>query len=37
MARVVKLVKVVRNHWKKSLFGAAAVAYGVSYGVESYK
>lgn len=37
MARVVKLVKGVRNHWKKSVFGAAAVTYGINYAIEVYK
>lgn len=36
MARVVNILKTVRNNWKKSLVGAAAISYGVNYGIDSY-
>ncbi|KAK4887777.1 hypothetical protein RN001_004048 [Aquatica leii] len=36
MAFVVKFVKGVRNHWKKSTFAAFALAYGVNYAKEYY-
>ncbi|XP_055313373.1 acylglycerol kinase, mitochondrial [Sitodiplosis mosellana] len=37
MARITKLVKGVQNHWKKSLFGVAAITYGINYANEKYK
>uniref|UniRef100_A0A1L8DZ26 Acylglycerol kinase, mitochondrial n=1 Tax=Nyssomyia neivai TaxID=330878 RepID=A0A1L8DZ26_9DIPT len=37
MAFVVKFAKNVRNHWKKSLFAATLVSYGVSYGIDKLK
>lgn len=37
MSRVIKVVKGVRNHWKKSLFATGAVAYGVNYGIQRYE
>lgn len=37
MARITKFVNGVQNHWKKSLFGAAAIAYGINYANEKYK
>lgn len=36
MSKVVKVVRAVRNNWKKSVFGACALTYGVNYGVQSY-
>lgn len=38
MASVVsRVVKTVRNHWKKSVFGCVAVAYGTQYATNLYK
>lgn len=37
MARVIKIIKGVRNHWKKSVFAAAAVTYGINWGIEKYE
>lgn len=37
MSRVIKIVKGVRNNWKKSLFAAGAISYGVNYGIEKYE
>lgn len=34
---VLKFLKGVRNHWKKSLFAASALAYGASYANEKYE
>uniref|UniRef100_A0A0A9Y733 Acylglycerol kinase, mitochondrial n=1 Tax=Lygus hesperus TaxID=30085 RepID=A0A0A9Y733_LYGHE len=36
MGRIANFVKTIRNNWKKSLFGAGLLAYGVDYGVDSY-
>ncbi|KAF5277852.1 hypothetical protein FQA39_LY06004 [Lamprigera yunnana] len=36
MAFVIKFVKGVRNHWKKSSFAAIALAYGANYAKEYY-
>ncbi|BES87511.1 Diacylglycerol kinase catalytic domain [Nesidiocoris tenuis] len=37
MGRIVNFLKVIRNNWKKSLFGAGVLAYGVDYAVDSYQ
>ncbi|XP_034950527.1 acylglycerol kinase, mitochondrial [Chelonus insularis] len=37
MSRIVKIVTTIRNNWKKSLVGVAAVTYGVSYASEKYQ
>ncbi|XP_063975455.1 acylglycerol kinase, mitochondrial isoform X2 [Diachasmimorpha longicaudata] len=37
MARIVNFFKTIRNNWKKSLFGAAVVSYGASYGLDVYQ
>ncbi|KAK5644225.1 hypothetical protein RI129_008070 [Pyrocoelia pectoralis] len=37
MAFVIKFVKGVRNHWKKSTFAAIALTYGVNYAKEYYE
>ncbi|XP_011300465.1 acylglycerol kinase, mitochondrial [Fopius arisanus] len=37
MARIVNLFKNIRNNWKKSLFGAAILTYGTSYGLDVYQ
>lgn len=37
MSRVIKIVKGIRNHWKKSAFAAAVITYGVNYVNESSK
>jgi hypothetical protein len=37
MAKVVQVLKVVRNNWKKSLFIFAATSYSVQYAVDKYK
>jgi len=31
MARVMKIFTVVRNHWKKTVVGIAALSYGANY------
>ncbi|PSN42053.1 Acylglycerol kinase [Blattella germanica] len=36
MARIIKILKVLRNNWKKSLFFSGALSYGVKYGVDKY-
>ncbi|XP_071568150.1 acylglycerol kinase, mitochondrial isoform X1 [Temnothorax nylanderi] len=36
MAKVLTLLKTIRNNWKKSMVGAAAFSYGVSYGKQAY-
>ncbi|XP_033225828.1 acylglycerol kinase, mitochondrial [Belonocnema kinseyi] len=36
MARVVNFLKTIRNNWKKSLVGSAALAYGVNYSKDAY-
>ncbi|KAJ9596124.1 hypothetical protein L9F63_012708, partial [Diploptera punctata] len=37
MAKVVKILKVLRNNWKKSIVLFAATSYGVNYGIEKYR
>ncbi|XP_031640699.1 acylglycerol kinase, mitochondrial [Contarinia nasturtii] len=37
MAGITKFVSGIQNHWKKSLFGVAAITYGVNYANEKYK
>lgn len=37
MSSVIKFAKTIRNNWKKSVFAALAVSYGISYGNEKYK
>ncbi|KAB0796513.1 hypothetical protein PPYR_10574 [Photinus pyralis] len=37
MAFVIKFVKGVRNHWKKSIFAAVALTYGCNYAKEYYE
>ncbi|KAH0950761.1 hypothetical protein HN011_005621 [Eciton burchellii] len=37
MAKVLTLLKTVRNNWKKSVFGVAAFSYGISYGKQAYE
>lgn len=34
---LIKVLKGIRNHWKKSAFAAGALAYGISYGNEKYE
>jgi len=36
MAKVLSLLKTIRNNWKKSVVGAAAFSYGVSYSKQTY-
>ncbi|KAL0100333.1 hypothetical protein PUN28_019594 [Cardiocondyla obscurior] len=36
MAKVLTLLKTIRNNWKKSVVGAAAFSYGISYGKQTY-
>ncbi|XP_066599322.1 acylglycerol kinase, mitochondrial [Prorops nasuta] len=36
MIRIIQIFKSIKNNWKKSLVGSAALSYGVSYGVETY-
>ncbi|XP_008558541.1 acylglycerol kinase, mitochondrial [Microplitis demolitor] len=37
MSRVIKFFNTIKNNWKKSVVGAAALAYGVSYANRSYQ
>lgn len=37
MAKVLTLLKTIRNNWKKSVVGAAALSYGISYGRQAYE
>jgi hypothetical protein len=37
MAKVVQVLKVVRNNWKKSVFIFAAASFSVQYAVDKYK
>lgn len=37
MAFVIKFVKGVRNHWKKSTFAVIALSYGANYTKEYYQ
>lgn len=37
MAKMLKFLQTIKNNWKKSAFGAAALSYGVSYSKESYE
>ncbi|OXU30059.1 hypothetical protein TSAR_015262, partial [Trichomalopsis sarcophagae] len=37
MARVINFFKIIRNNWKKSVLGAAAFSYGVSYSMDAYE
>ncbi|EFN62771.1 Acylglycerol kinase, mitochondrial [Camponotus floridanus] len=36
MAKVLNLLKTIRNNWKKSVLGVAAFSYGISYGKQTY-
>lgn len=36
MARILTFFRTIRNNWKKSAFGAAALSYGISYSKETY-
>ncbi|KAK9507455.1 hypothetical protein O3M35_007307 [Rhynocoris fuscipes] len=31
------LFKTLRNHWKKSLFGAVVISYGINYSLDHYR
>ncbi|XP_049834639.1 acylglycerol kinase, mitochondrial [Schistocerca gregaria] len=37
MSRIVKFFRVIRNNWKKSVFGTVALSYGVSYAKDKYE
>lgn len=37
MAKVLNFLRVLRNNWKKSTFGAVAFSYGVSYSKDAYE
>lgn len=37
MAKVLSLLKTIRNNWKKSMLGAAAFSYGISYCKQTYE
>ncbi|XP_063240936.1 acylglycerol kinase, mitochondrial [Bacillus rossius redtenbacheri] len=37
MAKVVNILKTIRNNWKKSVFGSVLVFYGVNYGRNKYE
>ncbi|XP_025162874.1 acylglycerol kinase, mitochondrial isoform X2 [Harpegnathos saltator] len=37
MAKALSLLKTIRNNWKKTLIGTAALSYGVSYGNQVYE
>lgn len=37
MARIVRILKTLRNNWKKSTVGFLLVSYGVNYGVTKYR
>lgn len=37
MAALMKPFRVIRNHWKKSLFGALLLGYGANYGLHKYE
>lgn len=37
MSRVIKFFTTIRNNWKKSLVGAAALSYGASYANDTYQ
>lgn len=37
MAKLVKVFQTLRNNWKKTVFGTAAVTYGVNYGLDKYE
>jgi hypothetical protein len=37
MAKVVQVLKVVRNNWKKSVFVFATASFSVQYAVDKYK
>ena len=37
MARVVSLLKTIKNNWKKSVLGSAALAYGINYSKDVYE
>lgn len=36
MAFIIKSVKGVRNHWKKSTFAAGVLAFGLNYAHTKY-
>ncbi|KZC09762.1 PREDICTED: acylglycerol kinase, mitochondrial [Dufourea novaeangliae] len=36
MAKVLKCFRTIRNNWKKSVLGVAALSYGVSYSKDAY-
>ncbi|XP_012219224.1 acylglycerol kinase, mitochondrial [Linepithema humile] len=37
MAKILSLLKTIRNNWKKSMLGAAAFSYGISYCKQTYE
>uniref|UniRef100_A0A224XN73 Acylglycerol kinase, mitochondrial n=1 Tax=Panstrongylus lignarius TaxID=156445 RepID=A0A224XN73_9HEMI len=34
---MVKIFRTIRNNWKKSLFGAGLISYGINYGFNHYR
>ncbi|XP_072761009.1 acylglycerol kinase, mitochondrial isoform X2 [Anoplolepis gracilipes] len=36
MAKILNLLKTIRNNWKKSVLGVTAFSYGISYGKQTY-
>lgn len=32
---ILKTVRTIRNHWKKSLFGSTVISYGIVYAKNS--
>ncbi len=37
MARIVRVFKTLRNHWKKSTFGFLLLSYGADYGYGKFQ
>lgn len=37
MAKILKFFQTIRNNWKKSVVGVAALSYGVSYSKDVYE
>ncbi|XP_076654981.1 acylglycerol kinase-like protein Mulk [Halictus rubicundus] len=37
MAKILKFLQTIRNNWKKSVVGAAAFSYGVSYSKDAFE
>lgn len=37
MAKLIRVLKTLRNNWKKTTFGVLVLSYGVDYGYTKYK